>query len=201
MGQQLGGHVERETFDRQLNGLRQRIATGKQRVTFAHLDDKTVARANHQRCSVFRSDDVRQYALSKDCFPIFQMRLPERYPLMHHRVLARDTVDEHIEATLLLFDALEKRLYFRFQRVIDPEGNRTTAGRANHISGLFDCFRSLVWRWVVARAAACAVNGRACLSERAGDAAARAPSGARDYGDLSTEWFHAADHSERISAN
>jgi len=73
---------------------------------------------NHQRRSVFRGDDVRQNALPKNRFPVFQVRIPERSPLMHHWIFASDTVDENIEAPLLLVDTLEERLYLRFQRVI-----------------------------------------------------------------------------------
>src|SRR5262249_58825546 len=83
---------------------------------------------------------VRQYALPKDRFSVFKVRLPERSPLMHHRFLAGDTIDEHIEATLLLVDTLEERLYLRFQGVIDPDGNRMTSGRRDHVNRLFDCF-------------------------------------------------------------
>ena len=126
--------------------------------------------------------------------PVFQVRIPERSPLMHHWIFASDTVDENIEAPLLLVDTLEERLYLRFQRVIDTDSNRTTTGHGDHFSGLFYCFLSFVRRRVVARAAAGAVDDRPCLSKRAGDAASRAPGGARNDSDLSAEWHHATDH-------
>ena len=95
---------------------------------------------------------------------------------------------------MLLVDTLEERLYLRFQRVIDTDSNRTTTGRGDHFSGLFYCCWSFVRRRVVARASAGAVNGRSCLSKREGDAASRAPGGARNDSDLSAEWHHASDH-------
>jgi len=51
---QLGRHVQREAFDRELHCLRQRIAAGKQRVAFGHLDDEAAASADHQRRGMLR---------------------------------------------------------------------------------------------------------------------------------------------------
>src|SRR5580704_18108347 len=113
---------------------------------------------------------------------------------MHHWIFASDTVDENIEAPLLLVDTLEERSYFRFQRVIDTDSNRATTGLGDHFSGLFYGFWSSIRRRVVARAPAGAVDGRPCRSKRASDAASSAPGGARNDSDLSAERHHATDH-------
>jgi len=42
---ELGRHVQRESFERELHDLRHRIAARRQNVVLGHLDDQTAARA------------------------------------------------------------------------------------------------------------------------------------------------------------
>ena len=137
---QLGRHVERQAFQRELHGLRKRIASGAQKVVFRDFDDEAATPPDHQRRHMLGRDDVRQDRLAKHGFAVVQVRFPERVPLRHHRLFAGDAVDQHVEAAVIAIDARDQRLDLRLDRMIDANGARRPARGGDHVGGLVDCF-------------------------------------------------------------
>jgi len=195
---QFGRHFERQAFERQLDRLGQRVAAGRQRVSFGHLHNQAAARADHDRRDVLRGDDVRHDGLSKERVGIREIGLPERSPLVHHRILARDAVHQHVETPALTVDPIDQRLDLRFDGVIDANGDRRAAGGGDHLRGLFDRFRAAIRRGRAADTSTSAVHQRAGFAERARDAPAGAARGAGDQGDLSGERWGGGRHGGRL---
>jgi hypothetical protein len=113
--------------------------------------------------------------LPEDRLPVFQARLPERSPLMEHRVLAGDAVREHVEAALLAVDAFEERPYVGFHCVVDTDRDRPAARREDDLDRFVDGFRPFVRGRVAAHAPSGAVDDRARLGQSACDAPPCAP--------------------------
>ena len=109
---QLGRHVERETFQRELDALRQRVSSSGENIVLGHLDDQAAVQADHHRHGMLGGDDVRKERLPEDGLAVFQVRLPERVPLSHHRLFARNAVHQYIQPAMLAIDPAEESLDF-----------------------------------------------------------------------------------------
>ena len=116
--------------------------------------------------------------------PVVEVVLPHRRVPLEEVLGAPDVVDEHVEAALLGVDALDERARpargrggRRRPRCPSPPAAVTSSAVSSIVSG-----RSTSER-LLARAAAGAVDGRARLAERDGDAAAGAAGGAGDERD------------------
>ena len=122
--------------------------------------------------------------LPEDGLAVCQVRLPERVPLSHHRLLAGDAVDQDIHSTVLAIDPREKRLDLGFDGVIDSDCDGRAALLVDDRCGLVDRLGSSVRGEIAANTAPGAIHDRTCFAQGMRDTASGAAHGASDDGDV-----------------
>jgi hypothetical protein len=158
-------------------------------VVLGHLDDQATATADHEGRGMLGRDDVGEEGLPQDGLTVFQVRLPERVPLSHHRLLTGDAVDQDVQSTVLAIDPREEGLDLGFDGVIDSDCDGCAALLLDDRRGLVDRLGSLVRGEIAANTAPRAIHDRTGFAQGARDIASGAARGADDDdGDVPRQW-------------
>jgi hypothetical protein len=129
-------------------------------VAIAHFDDQPCRAAEHQWSGEVAGDDMRMYAVFQHSESAIDGSFPESSS--HHGVALGYVVDQDVEASLLLLDALEQCLHLFRLRVVHAGEESGAASGSDHFGRFFDGFwasREIAFRgWRGASAAAGAIH-------------------------------------------
>src|SRR5262249_28881346 len=98
-------------------------------------------------------------ALVEVGFPERLVRAP-----VEGRILAGDTVDEHVEAACLRLHPGEESFHLGLGALVDPDRNPSAAGPIDQLGGFLDALGPAVGAWAAPHAPPGAVDGGAALS-------------------------------------
>src|SRR5271165_4927731 len=113
---------------------------------------------------------------------VFEVRAPESFAKLRQRIAAPNVIDENVEPLVPPLDYADEFFHFRGNSVIHADGDAMPACRSDHLGGLFNRFRpARSWGSLcttLSRTAPGAIDRRASLAQRDGDAASGATRGA-----------------------